>query len=540
MTQLSRGDAADDDVLRSVFGDVDLDFAALVEAEIRRLSRRGPRSVRPAHQLDDRGHEQFLQTRTPVDPWTPSAYVRQTLAEVIDGSVRSDSPVCLSNMTTVLPSAMPSLAALVTTLNQNLVKAEASQALSRCERQVLGMLHRLAYRRSEDFYRDTVQAPDATLGLVTTGGSLANLAALWVARNSVLPQARQLGLVQALNRRGAAGACVVGPASMHYSFAKAADILGIGAGAGLRRVPLDRRGRMDPRALRATLDRARADGWIILAVVAVAGTTDAGAVDPLADAADAAADVGAPLHVDAAWGAPICFSRRHRHLLDGLDRADTVTVDGHKQLHAPTGVAAVLFRDPRRADVIEHTADYAVREGSPDLGRRSVEGSRPGSVLLLHAALHLLGERGYQQAVDGSLRLAEQMAEEVRRRPELELLVEPELNIVLYRYLPPASRGRAAGSHSEAEDVAIDAVNTALHERERAVGSCQVSRTRWDLGDEARPRRVVALRAVLANPATSRADIRAVLAAQVRWGDEIAGEVVRRPFLDVPGAAGGV
>lgn len=523
MTTVNRGDPAYDDILRSVFGEVDADFAALVETEIRRLSGDGLRLVESPHRGGARTHDLFLDTRTPVEPWSPLDYVRSTLTDVIDGSVRTGSPMCLSNMSTVLPTAMPSLAALVTTLNQNLVKTEAARMLSRCERQVLGMLHRLVYRRSDSFYRETVQSADATLGLVTTGGSLANLAALWVSRNRALPDVRRDGLAAALGKRAAPGACVVGPASMHYSFAKAADILGIGA-AGLRRVALDRHGRMDERALRRVLREARSDGWVVLAVVAVAGTTDAGAVDPLAGAADAAEEAGAPLHVDAAWGAPVVFSRRHRHLLDGLDRADTVTVDGHKEFHAPTGVAAVLFRVPSRADVIEHTADYAVREGSLDLGRRSLEGSRPGSVLLLHAALHLLGERGYEQVIDRSLRQAEGMAEQIRRRPELELLLEPELNIVLYRYLPPDCRGSSAapGPVGEADGV-IDAVNTALYERQRAAGSAQVSRTRWDIGDEAQPRQIVALRAVLANPATTLHDIREVLAGQVRLGDEIVG-----------------
>ena len=193
------------------------------------------------------------------------------------------------------------------------------------------------------------------------------------------------------------------------------------------------------------------------------------------------------------------FSRRHRHLLDGLAKADTITVDGHKQLYAPTGVAAVLFKDPYRADVIEHTADYAVRPGSMDLGRRSLEGSRPGSVLLLHAALHLLGQRGYEQIVDRSMRRAEEMAEAIRGRPAVQLLVAPETNVVLYRYLPPHLRGRHGAGLDAQANALVDSLNVEIHDRQGATGA-RVSRTSWTLDDPQGPRRVVALRAVLANP----------------------------------------
>jgi putative pyridoxal-dependent aspartate 1-decarboxylase len=517
-----------DDTVRAVFGDADTELETLVDAELHRLLSQWPRprGGRPHADRSD-----LTGTRVPLDPTAPAAYVRDVLVPIVDGAADLRSPRCLSSMKTVLPHAMPSLAALVTAMNQNLVKSEASPMLTRCERQVLGMLHRTVYGRSDDFYRRTVQSPDACLGMATTGGSLANLAAMWVARNSALPDVRERGLAAALSSRGAAGACIVGPASMHYSFAKAADLLGLGQ-QGLERVPLDRRGRMVVPELRRVVRRARDEGRVVVAVVAVAGSTDAGAVDCLEEAAGVAAEAGAHLHVDAAWGAPVLFSSRHRPLLRGIEQADTVTVDGHKELHAPTGVAAVLLREPHAGGAVEHAADYAVRPGSHDLGRRSLEGSRPGSVLLLHAALHLLGERGYEEVVDEAVRQAEVMSAAVRRRPELESLVDPQLNIVLYRYLPPWLRdGERPGP---GDDPCLDALNTALHKQQRAAGRSQISRTCWDIGTPAGPRRVVALRAVLANPTTTDADIHDVLDEQVHLGDALARDVRAVPRLARP------
>ena len=460
--------------------------------------------------------ERFRDTALPQHGWELSRYVDLLRTEVVPGAVATASPRCLAHMTTPVPSAMAALSSLMVSLNQNLVRVDASASLSLVERQTLGMLHRLVYQRPARFYELHTHDSASTLGVVVSGGTLANVTAIWCARNAALPahSVRELGLTDALDRAGHRGAVVIGPASMHYSFAKAADLVGIGT-ANLVRVPLDADDRIDVAALRRTVRRCREEGRLVLAVVAVAGTTDAGAVDPLPEVADVAAEARCHFHVDAAWGGPALMSPRQRRRFAGLSRADTVTLDGHKQFHLPVGAGFLLFRERTLAAHLEHDAPYTVRRGSGDLGLRSPEGSRPGTALLLHAALHLIGRAGYRELVDLGERQASYFADRVRRSPRFELLRDPQLNIVVYRYVPKSGRS------SE-----VDALNVAIHRLQRRAGRALVSRTTISTGPT---RQAVALRAVLANPVTTLADIDAVLAEQLRLG-----ELVERGLIDGP------
>lgn len=468
----------------------------------------------------------FAADRLPEVGLPPASYVDSFLGCVLDHSVPVSSPRSLATMSSVLPGAMPYLAALVTAMNQNLVKTEASRAISLCETQVLQMLHALVFAG--------VARPPGTHagdppGLITTGGTLANLTAMWCARNSLLAEGdggagiRRAGLAAALASRGAKGMSIIGPASMHYSFDKAADVLGLGS-EGVIRVALDEHGRIRIDELDRALRRCRQQGQLVLAVVGVAGSTDCGAVDPLEAIADRTEAADVAFHVDAAWGGPTLLSRRHGGMLLGIERADTVTLDGHKQLYAPVGVGMLLFRDAQRAEAIRHSADYALRQGSADLGRYSMEGSRPGAAVLLHAALHLLGRRGYEAAVDQTIARATDLARTVSERPDFELLLPQQLNIVLYRYVPADLRGIPPAELSEQHLDRMDRMNEQIHKRQRAAGHALVSRTLWPTSPGVRAHTV--LRAVLANPLTDPADLDAVLEEQAALGDALSG--VRR------------
>src|SRR5262249_51373190 len=144
---------------------------------------------------------------------------------------------------------------------------------------------------------------------------------------------------------------------------------------------------------------------------------------------------GIPFHVDAAWGAPLLFSAQHRHKLAGIARADSVTLDGHKQLYMPLGTSMLLLRNPAMPKLIEKQAFYMLEGGSGDLGKSSLEGSRPGNAVFMHAGLHVIGERGYEYLINENIRKAQHMAALVRAHPAFELVLEPQSNIVLYRYL---------------------------------------------------------------------------------------------------------
>jgi glutamate decarboxylase len=463
----------------------------------------------------------FSAGEIPAGSLRPERYLEVLRRDVLPYCNRIASPRCLAHMNQGLPGFMRPLARLVAAMNQNLTKADASRALTLCERQALAMMHRLAYGRGEDFYGRHRGDCESTLGIVTSGGTLANLTALWCARNAALgpcgdfPGVERAGLPAALRFYGYREAVVIGPESMHYSFTKAAGLLGLGE-QGLVRVPIDGRGRIDVPAARAAVAACQARGALIVALVGVAGSTDAGAIDPLAELADLARAAKAHFHVDAAWGGPLLFSVKHRGRLAGIERADSVTIDGHKQMYLPLGIGLLLLRDPHAARAIEKQAHYLSRPGSADLGRRSLEGSRPGTSLFLHAGLHVIGREGYADLTEESVRKARCLADQIGDLPEFELLVEPDSNLVLYRYVPAAWRDRLlSGDLTPADHDVLNLFNERLHKAQRRAGRTYVSRTTLFHTRYGRDVPVVALRAVIANPLTTEGDLAAVLLDQL-------------------------
>lgn len=463
--------------------------------------------------------ERFGGSEIPEAPADPARYLEQLSAQIVADSINTSSPRFIGHMTSALPHFVRPLGRLLTTLNQNQVKVETSKSLSFCERQTLAMIHRVVYERPEEFYHRHAQHRDSTLGVVTSGGTLANVTALWAAYNAALapaeglPGVAEAGLPAALAARGRSGAVVIGSNLMHYSLEKAVSLLGLGTD-NLIKVAVDERHRTDLAALKAAVDDCRERGRLIVAVVGTAGTTESGAVDPLEEMAEVARAAGAHFHVDAAWGGALLFSRRYRHRLRGIERADSVTLDGHKQLYLPMGVGMLLLRDPHTAKAIERHARYIVRPGSHDLGRRTLEGSRPANVLFLHAALHLFGRRGYEFLIDEGVRKTRYMAEAVSASAAFETLLDPQMNIFNYRAIPPRLRER--GTLTADEQSEVNDFNVRLQRLQRQAGRTFVSRTVLETTRHGRGLPLSSLRAVIANPLTTEADIDAVLEDQLR------------------------
>ena len=469
----------------------------------------------------------FENCRIPVHPLDVSSYMDFFAEKVAANSTRTSSPRFIGHMTSSIPYFMRPLSRLLTAMNQNVVKVETSKALSPLERQSIAMMHRLIYKFPDEFYLTNVQNSKSTLGIVTSGGTTANIIALWCARNSLLGRTEGFagveaeGMDAALKHYGYAGAAIIGSAAMHYSFDKAADLLGIGA-RNLAKVPVDSSNRIDLDALRGKIAECRGSGKCIIALIGIAGSTDCGSVDPIREMASIAKEEGIHFHVDAAWGGPLLFSEKHRSKLEGIDMADSVTIDGHKQLYLPIGIGMVFMKNPHLASVIEKNAKYIIREGSVDLGKRSLEGSRPGMAVYLHAALSIIGEKGFGFLVDEGIRKARHMADLIRFRREFELLAEPETNLVVYRYIPAKFRKQSGGNiFTETENSSINSINERLQKEQRREGKSFVSRTTLQSARYGANTPVVALRAVIANPLTSEKDIEAVLDEQAAIGGRL-------------------
>jgi glutamate/tyrosine decarboxylase-like PLP-dependent enzyme len=287
----------------------------------------------------------------------------------------------------------------------------------------------LMERRLVRWMCDLVGLPPGAGGDLTSGGSIANLSALVTARDS-----------QALRGRDVERTVVYLTDQTHHCVDKSLRIAGMGE-CVVRRVPVDARWRMDAAGLERLVAEDKAAGLRPWMVVSSAGTTDTGAVDPLADVAEVADREGLWNHVDAAYGGFFMLTDTGRRALSGIEAADSVVMDPHKGLFLPFGSGALLVRDEQAlAAAHSHTANYMqdTRVGdslvSPaDLGP---ELTRPFRGLRLWLPLKLFGLEPFRAALDEKLLLARYFHERVGRIPGFEVGPGPELSIVTYRYLP--------------------------------------------------------------------------------------------------------
>jgi len=463
----------------------------------------------------------FADSKIPEKPIFVSEHAQFLLDKLVARSVHTSSPSFVGHMTSALPYFMLPLSKIMIALNQNLVKTETSKAFTPLERQVLGMLHRLVYAQDDDFYAARMHDAEYALGAMCSGGTVANITALWAARNLAFPPEGNFkgvshdGLFRALKYYGYDGAAIVVSKRGHYSFRKTADILGIGRDY-LIAVDTDDDNRIDLDALRETCTRLKKENICIISVVGIAGTTETGSIDPLEEVAEIAREFKAHYHVDAAWGGPTLFSSSYKSLLKGIEKADSVTLDAHKQLYVPMGSGLVVFKDPKKLKSIAHHAQYVVRRGSKDLGSTTLEGSRPGMAMLIHSGLKIIAKEGYEILIDQGINKAKAFAKMIDADSDFEIISYPELNIITYRYCPEFVQQALI----EADDIQMDKINDVLdrvtksiQKTQREKGLSFVSRTRLE-PKKYQQKPCVVFRVVLANPLTTLDTLKDILVEQ--------------------------
>jgi len=271
--------------------------------------------------------EDFSDSHIPEVPQFVSEYTEFVMDKLVAQSVHTAAPGFIGHMATPLPYFMLPLSRIMVALNQNLVKIETSKAFTPLERQVLGMLHGLVYEKGEAFYDDNLHNSRRALGSFCSGGTTANITALWVARNQMFRPTdsfvglAKAGIARSMAHSGYKDLAIVVSERGHYSLGKAADVLGIGRDNVIS-IATDASAKIKLDELRNKCAELKANDIGIISIVGIAGATETGQVDPLEEMAAIAQEFQTHFHVDAAWGGPTLLSNTHKRVLKGIEYAD--------------------------------------------------------------------------------------------------------------------------------------------------------------------------------------------------------------------------
>ena len=403
---------------------------------------------------------------------TPKAFISALRDDILTATLHIHHPRNLGHQVAP-PLPVAALCDLVAALtNQAMAVYETGPSATMLERQVLQWLGELI-------------GWETSAGVLTSGGAQANLTALLAARQCMAGwDIWQQGVSRGAPLR------ILASEHAHYSVIRAAGIMGLGTDAVVK-VATDDQGRMQTEALQATYRQCLAQDTNPLAVVATAGCTPTGSVDPLFEIGTFCHKNKLWFHVDGAHGASALLSSAHRQALRGIELADTVVWDGHKLLYMPATVSAVLFREPQNSyAAFAQEASYLFQGNSEEsesynISYRTLECTKRMMGLKLWAAFSLYGVEKLGGLVDQVFATASLLAQKLTDAPDFELLMQPQTNIVCFR-------------HRSADQVSI---RQALMES----GTFHLTQVKLD--------NQLWLRTTIMNPLTAESDLDALLEA---------------------------
>jgi len=350
--------------------------------------------------------------------------------------------------------------------------------------------------------------PKTADGTFTTGGSQSNYMGLLLARDAALQKhwdwsAQRAGLPPEARRLR-----ILCSEVAHFTVEKSAAQLGLGTDSVVR-VPVDDNFRLRPESLQAALENLKTNAFVPMGVVATAGTTDFGSVDPLAEIAALSRHSDTWLHVDAAYGGALLFSGKHRAKIAGIEKADSVTIDFHKLFWQPIPCSVFLVRDAILFDPIKFHADYLNPElheekGIPNLVTTSLQTSRRFDAFKLWLSLQSMGRKKLAGMIDHTIALASEAANVIRRSADFQLMCDPQLSTVVFRYVP------STGAHAERVNAEI---RQTLFDRGQAV----IGHTRV--------RGHQCLKFTCMNPTATDADMKNLIEMIRKCGDKIVGKM---------------
>src|SRR5262245_6644462 len=346
------------------------------------------------------------------------------------------------------------------------------------------------------WFAEILGLPATAMGLLVSGGSMANLTALAAARCAKAGFDVRVRGMQSGDQR----LTVYMSEEGHGCIRKAVEMLGIG-GDWLRVIPVNERSEMRVDILAQTIDRDLQDGYRPMAVAASAGTVNTGAIDDLAAIARVCRDRGLWFHVDGADGAAARLSSRYRERLAPLDLADSIALDPHKWLYVPVEAGLVLVRDGANLrSTFSLVPPYLRTDGDPHgvggppwFSEFGFQQSRGFRALKVWMTLKYYGTSGYARAIDHDLELASYLADRVRADPDLKLMAPPSLSVVCFRVVPAGVVG----------DERLNELNKHVLERLQLGGRAFLSSTLL--------RGRFVLRACIVNPLSAQGDVDAML-----------------------------
>ncbi|CAM4007235.1 aspartate aminotransferase family protein [Paenibacillus alkaliterrae] len=464
--------------------------------------------------------EQFSQNNKPYSGLSPEAFSKLfnytfgevlpeeagemgTLIErigetVLKHSIVVSDPACLAHLHCPPLSAALAAEVMISGSNQSMDSWDQSAAATVLEQKIIDWLCEvLGYGQQAD-------------GVFTSGGTQSNFMGLLLARDRYLQRmfnwsAQRMGLPPQANKLK-----ILCSKQAHFTVRQSAFLLGLGDQAVIP-VDTDDKYRMCIKDLDRRIKELQAQDLRPFALVATAGTTDFGSIDPLEELAVRAREHQMWFHVDAAYGGALMLSERHQAKLNGIHFADSVTVDFHKLFYQPISCGAFLVKDRNDFDLIKLNADYLNPEddeerGIPNLVTKSVQTTRRFDALKLFISLQAVGRKTFGEMIDYTIDLASETAQMIQDDPALELVNEPEINAIVFRYLPQDSKDRLTEQSNW--------INGLIRSKLLQEGHAVLARTRVN--------GLVCLKFTLLNPRTSLDDIRKILNQVKRIGGHLA------------------
>ncbi|MET3729559.1 L-2,4-diaminobutyrate decarboxylase [Fictibacillus halophilus] len=422
-------------------------------------------------------------TLTSSDGEKPVTVLNDVLEKIVRNSIHVSHPTSMGHLH--CPPLIPAIAAemIIGTLNQSMDSWDQSSTATYLEERLI------------KWVSNKLALPSSADGTFTSGGTQSNYMGLLLARDFFCNKrwgwnVKAQGLPPESHKLR-----ILCSEDAHFTVKKSAFQLGLGEQAVVT-IETDECKKLNTAKLMEEIERLKSGGLIPMCVVATAGTTDFGSIDPIQEVAAIAQNHGLWLHVDAAYGGALLLSKKHFHKLAGIEQADSITIDFHKQFYQPISCGAFFVKDRANFKYIAHHADYLNPENDEEDGlvhlvSKSVQTTRRFDALKLFMSLRIVGEKNFANMIDYTLHLAKQAAGVMDQHPQIEVCnIKPEINAIVFRF-------------NDAASDSLNELNTYIYKKILYTGTALVAKTK--VKDE------VFLKFTLLNPRTTIVDIEDIL-----------------------------